>query len=147
MNIFKFLWLMWDKYLPTLFENENEWQKTEPVPIPHIRASKNFPDLKTRKKILVLTSGKFLEALGSGISTGSVFCHSLSFSNNVIYELYSPEMCPWCHWHIQFPLLCCYWYPKVPCYHSRHSSHQLQSKVFIALLLESRKPLLEFWGC
>ena len=32
---------------------------------------------------LVLTSGKFLEALGSGIGTGSIFCLSFSLSNNV----------------------------------------------------------------
>jgi hypothetical protein len=32
---------------------------------------------------LVLTLGKFLEALGSGIGTGLVFCHSFSFSNDV----------------------------------------------------------------
>ena len=32
---------------------------------------------------LVLTSRKFLETLGSGIGTGSVFCHSFSFSNHV----------------------------------------------------------------
>ena len=28
----------------TLFETENDWQKTEPVPISLPRASKNFPD-------------------------------------------------------------------------------------------------------
>ena len=33
---------------------------------------------------LVLTSGKFLEALGSGIGTGSIFCLSFSLSNRVI---------------------------------------------------------------
>ena len=32
----------------TLFESENEWQKTKQVPIPLPRASKNFPDVKTR---------------------------------------------------------------------------------------------------
>ena len=32
---------------------------------------------------LVLTSGKFLEALGSGIGTGSIFCLSFSLSNRV----------------------------------------------------------------
>ena len=31
-----------------LFETENEWQKTEPVSIPLPRASRNFPDVKTR---------------------------------------------------------------------------------------------------
>ena len=31
----------------TLFENENEWQKTKPVPIPFPRASRNFPNVKT----------------------------------------------------------------------------------------------------
>ena len=34
-------------------------------------------------EILVLTWGKSLEALGSRIGTGLVFCHSFSFSNNV----------------------------------------------------------------
>ena len=33
---------------------------------------------------LVLTSRKFLEALGSGIGTGLVICHSFSVSNNVV---------------------------------------------------------------
>ena len=32
----------------TLFETENEWQKTEPVPIPLPRASRNFPDVEKR---------------------------------------------------------------------------------------------------
>ena len=32
----------------TLFEIENEWQKTEPVPISLPRASRNFPNVKTR---------------------------------------------------------------------------------------------------
>ena len=30
-----------------------------------------------------MTSGKFLEALGSGIGTGSIFCLSFSLSNRV----------------------------------------------------------------
>ena len=34
--------------LYTLFESENERQKIEPVPIPLPRASRNFPDVKTR---------------------------------------------------------------------------------------------------
>ena len=36
---------------------------------------------------LVLTSGKFLEALESRIGTCSVFCHSFSLSNNVHHNL------------------------------------------------------------
>ena len=32
----------------TLFENENEWQKTEPVSISLPRASRNFPNVKAR---------------------------------------------------------------------------------------------------
>ena len=32
----------------TLFETENERQKTKPVPILFPRASRNFPDVKTR---------------------------------------------------------------------------------------------------
>ena len=35
----------------TLFETENERQKTKPVPIPLPRASRNFPDVKTRIEI------------------------------------------------------------------------------------------------
>ena len=35
----------------TLFEGENERQKIEPVPIPLPRASRNFPDVKTRNEI------------------------------------------------------------------------------------------------
>ena len=33
----------------TLFESENEWQKTEQVPIPLPRASRNFPYVKMSK--------------------------------------------------------------------------------------------------
>jgi hypothetical protein len=33
-----------------LSENENELQKTEPVPIPLSKASKNLPETKTRNK-------------------------------------------------------------------------------------------------
>ena len=36
-----------------------------------------------KKSFLVLTSGKFLEALGRGIGTGSIFCLSFSLSNRV----------------------------------------------------------------
>ena len=36
-----------------------------------------------KKSFLVLTSGKFLETLGSGIGTGSIFCLSFSLSNRV----------------------------------------------------------------
>ena len=35
----------------TLFESENEWQKTEQVPILLPRASRNFPDVKTRNNL------------------------------------------------------------------------------------------------
>jgi hypothetical protein len=40
----------------TLSENENEWQKTEPVPILLPRASWNFPNAKTieTKKSLII---------------------------------------------------------------------------------------------
>ena len=31
--------------IPTLFKNENEWQKTEPVPIQLPKASRNFPTM------------------------------------------------------------------------------------------------------
>ena len=34
----------------TLIESENERQKIEPVPIPLPRASRNFPDVKTRNE-------------------------------------------------------------------------------------------------
>ena len=37
---------------------------------------------------LVLTSGKFLEALGSEIGTGSIFCLSFSLSNRVFMFIY-----------------------------------------------------------
>ena len=39
--------------------------------------------MKKKKSFLVLPSGKFLEALGSGIRTGSIFCLSFSLSNRV----------------------------------------------------------------
>ena len=37
-----------------------------------------------KKSFLVLTSGKFLETLGRGIGTGSIFCFSFSLSNRVM---------------------------------------------------------------
>mgnify|MGYP006864174982 CR=1 FL=1 len=37
--------------------------------------------------LLVLTSGKFLEALGSKIGTCSIFCHSFLLSKNVHEQL------------------------------------------------------------
>ena len=64
----------------TLFENENEWQRHEPISIPLPRTSRNFPDNKTKKKIYNL---EFLEALGIGIGTSLGFYHSVSVSNNV----------------------------------------------------------------
>ena len=47
------------------------------------------PKSNYEKKILflVLTSGKFLEALGGGIGTGSIFCLSFSLSNRVVSAL------------------------------------------------------------
>ena len=38
------------QYRLTLFESVNERQKIEPVPIPLPRASRNFPDVKTRNQ-------------------------------------------------------------------------------------------------
>ena len=34
----------------TLFESGNQRQKIEPVPLSLLRASRNFPDVKTRNK-------------------------------------------------------------------------------------------------
>ena len=34
----------------TLFENENEWQKTEPVPTELPKAYRNVPNVKTRNE-------------------------------------------------------------------------------------------------
>ena len=45
-----------------------------------------------------MTLGKFLEALGSWIGTGSVFCHSFSFSNNVTCEIIDFCNHMWLHW-------------------------------------------------
>ena len=38
----------------TLFESENERQKIEPVPIPLPRASRNFPDVKTKNEFFII---------------------------------------------------------------------------------------------
>ena len=43
--------LIFQRGTATLFESENERQKIEPVPIPLPRASRNFPDFKTRNEI------------------------------------------------------------------------------------------------
>ena len=42
--------LLLDACILTMFENENERQKTKQVPIPLPRASRNFPDVKTRNE-------------------------------------------------------------------------------------------------
>ena len=43
----KYFLLILNTYV-TLFESVYERQKIEPVPIPHPRASRNFPDVKAR---------------------------------------------------------------------------------------------------
>jgi hypothetical protein len=43
--------------LATLFESENERQKIEPVPNPLPRASRNFPDVKTRNDFFFFIIG------------------------------------------------------------------------------------------
>ena len=45
-----------------------------------------------KNPFLVLTSGKFLEALGSGIGTGSIFCLSFSLSNRVTTNVNSDRI-------------------------------------------------------
>ena len=45
-----------------------------------------------KNSFLVLTSGKFLEALGSGIGTGSIFCLSFSLSNRVESFVSHPKL-------------------------------------------------------
>ena len=44
----------------TFFGTENEWQKTKPVPISLPRASRNFPDVKTRNFFLKCQNLYFL---------------------------------------------------------------------------------------
>ena len=44
-TVYTYIWTV-SSY--TLFESENEWQKIEQVSIPLPRASRNFPDVKTR---------------------------------------------------------------------------------------------------
>ena len=46
-NFHDFFWQKIKLY-HTLFESENERQKIDPVPIPLPRASRNFPNVKTR---------------------------------------------------------------------------------------------------
>ena len=48
-----------------------------------------------KKSFLGLTSGKFLEALGSGVGTGSIFCLSFSLSNNVVAFVGGPPPYPY----------------------------------------------------
>ena len=50
----------------TLLESENERQKIEPVPIPLPRASRNFPDVKTRNEIISI--------IGHGDNPFYLFC-------------------------------------------------------------------------
>ena len=54
-----------------------------------------------KKSFLVLTSGKFLEALGSRIRTCSIFWYSFSLSNNVVGLLLKIQNSP-----LVFFLLC-----------------------------------------
>ena len=46
---------------------------------------------RKKKSFLVLTSGKFLEALGCGIGTGSIFCLSFSLLN-IVFHLVEGNM-------------------------------------------------------
>ena len=48
-----------------------------------------------------MTSGKFLEALGSGIGTGSIFCLSFSLSNRVFNHRNNQEFIHFRQTHIQ----------------------------------------------
>ena len=52
---------------------------------------------------IVLTSGKLKEALGSWIGTGSVFCHSFSFSDSprIIHKCLAAQ-CPNSNWKVLF---------------------------------------------
>ena len=50
MSIKVFTMVSMNKRREVMFENKNEWQKTKPVPIPFPRASRNFPNAKTRNE-------------------------------------------------------------------------------------------------
>ena len=82
-----------------------------------------------KKLFLVLTSGKFLEALGSRIGTGLVFCLSFSVSNNVWHMtclmrirgvilfviMYIIIDCTYVHtWYIHMCMY--YWFSTYPAY-------------------------------
>ena len=54
------------------------------------------------KKHSCFDIGRFLEAPGCEIGTGSVFCHSLSFSNNVILFV---SMMTWHFWFILWQII------------------------------------------
>ena len=58
------------------------------------RINRIISEVQLWKKIslLVLTLGKFLEAVGRGIGTGSIFCLSFSLSNRV-HTMYSGILC------------------------------------------------------
>ena len=61
----------------TLFESENEWQKIEQVPIPLLRASRNFPNVKTRdeKKIFKVSFNDCVDKMRGRGYKMSVFVH------------------------------------------------------------------------
>ena len=48
--------------------------------------------MKKKNSFPILTSGKFLEALGGEIGTGSIFCLSFSLSNRVYREIQKQKM-------------------------------------------------------
>ena len=66
----------------TLFESENEWQKIEQVPMPLLRASRNFPNVKKRnqKKFYKVSFNNCVDKMGRGYKM-SVFVHALGINS------------------------------------------------------------------
>ena len=77
---------------------------------------------------LVLTLGKFLEALGSRIGTGSIFCLSFSLSNRVTWVSLSLYL--WHHWWSELYLSLCVGVGSLKFMHTLTNRHPQKSKLF-----------------
>ena len=84
----------------TLFESENERQKIEPVPIPLPRASRNFPDVKTRNDfffIIGLRRKSHLSVLGCRWTGPRIFFEMSKVAFFIVIQLCYNGLWPFSH--------------------------------------------------
>ena len=88
-------------FTPTLFESENECQKAEQVPILLPRASRNFPDVKTRNNFIFYNwTSEIIPLIHFGSRwTGPRFFFEMSkVPPFIVIQLCYNELWPFSHW-------------------------------------------------